>query len=345
VIQLLDPSAAAAPDRGVVRIQFPDLGVDQEIPVPSDFSQPIAIEGTEYRITFKDYFTDLGITPHGVVNRSDRPNNPAVAFTLTGPEGTDPFLIFALHPDFPTLHGRRPVIHAQATYSHRTSVTLPPYSIGLVQDIFQEQLVVFTGADGERSVEGFKLGKRYRHPWLDLEFGADLFYPKGKVVQSFSNRDDEVRREALHLLAQDGQEKAEAWLLADTPTSLRLGEKELILEYRQQRQKLPVTVKLIDFQKTDYPGTEMAASFESDVELTDPERGLVLTRKITMNNPLKYRGFSFFQSGFLEGPVQTTVLAVRKDPGTPLVYAGFLTVIAGVVCMFLFRKPQEKDAS
>jgi hypothetical protein len=31
------------------------------------------------------------------------------------------------------------------------------------------------------------------------------------------------------------------------------------------------------------------------------------------------------------------VLAVRNDPGTPLVYAGFLIVIAGVVSLFVTR--------
>lgn len=57
-----------------------------------------------------------------------------------------------------------------------------------------------------------------------------------------------------------------------------------------------------------------------------------------MNNPLKYRGYSFFQSAYLEGPPEATVLAVRKDPGTPLVYLGCLIVIAGVVSMFIFRR-------
>ncbi len=33
----------------------------------------------------------------------------------------------------------------------------------------------------------------------------------------------------------------------------------------------------------------------------------------------------------------------RKDPGTPLVYAGFLIVIAGVVSMFIFRKGNQPE--
>jgi cytochrome c biogenesis protein ResB len=60
-------------------------------------------------------------------------------------------------------------------------------------------------------------------------------------------------------------------------------------------------------------------------------------RKISMNNPLKYRGYSLFQSSYIPGPTDTTVLSVRNDPGTPLVYTGFLIVILGVASMFILR--------
>ena len=82
----------------------------------------------------------------------------------------------------------------------------------------------------------------------------------------------------------------------------------------------------------------MAAGFESDVELTDPQRGVTLKRMINMNNPLKYRGFSLFQSSFAPGPPETTILSVRNDPGTPLVYTGFLIIVGGIVSMFILRR-------
>jgi cytochrome c biogenesis protein ResB len=71
----------------------------------------------------------------------------------------------------------------------------------------------------------------------------------------------------------------------------------------------------MDFRKITYPGIDLAAGFESDVQLTDTARGLILMRKISMNNPLRYRGYSLFQSSFIEGEPQTTVLSVRNDPG------------------------------
>ena len=64
-----------------------------------------------------------------------------------------------------------------------------------------------------------------------------------------------------------------------------------------------------------------------------------------MNNPLKHRGFSLFQSSFVPGDVETTVLSVRKDPGTPFVYTGFLIILAGVIGLFTSRSRRAGAAT
>ena len=155
-----------------------------------------------------------------------------------------------------------------------------------------------------------------------------------------ANRGDEVKAEALHLIAREGGQTAEAWVSLRGSAELALGKEPLTVEYRPDQRELSFTIKLLDFRKTDYPGTQMAAAFESDVQLTDAQRGVILMRKISMNEPLRYRGYSFFQSSYVPGPTETTILSVRNDPGTPLVYAGFLIVIGGVVAMFVLRSPE-----
>jgi len=157
------------------------------------------------------------------------------------------------------------------------------------------------------------------------------------VATEFTNRSREVKAEALHVVAQEGQTVADGWVTMHGSVELQLaGTKPMTVEYRPMERILPFTVKLLDFRKTEYPGTDMAAGFESDVELTDSQRGIILIRKISMNHPLKYRGYSLFQSSYVPGDPETTILSARNDPGTPLVYAGFLIVIGGVVSLFLF---------
>jgi len=337
VAAILGQTPATPSDRGVVTIEFPDLHVQRSLPVPSDFSQPIAIEGTPYLVTFKDYFTNLAITEHGIVNQSQEPNNPAVALVLSGPQGADAWLVFALHPDFAEMHGRHRTIPAHVTYTHHTGSPLPPNSIGVVRQPSGALSCVVTDEGGHPSGMACEVGHRSIVPGLGYQFELLAFYPHAKVTTTFRNRSDEIRAEALHLMAQEGQQTAETWLPLRGVVELPLGEHPIRVEYRPDQWELPFTIKLLDFRKIDYPGTQMAAGFESDVELSDPRRGVILMRKISMNNPLRYRGFSFFQSSYVPGAQETTILSVRNDPGTPFVYAGFLVVIAGVVSMFVLR--------
>jgi hypothetical protein len=351
--QWLGSSRAAGHPRGVVSVRLPDTPGNHDLPVPAQLGRPIPIPETPYAITFKDYFADFALTEQGPASRSDEPNNPAVAFILSGPEGVDAHLLFARHPDFAALHGRAHVIAAQVAYHHEAAAALPPNTIALVQPPEGGLTAVVTDEGMQRTVLGqIEVGRRYTHPSLGYGFTVAAYHPKAKVVQHVTNRSDEVRSEALHVIGRLDDQTAEAWVWLRQAVELELGGEPVIVEYGPGVRELPVTIKLSDFRKTTYPGTQMAAGFESDVQLTDPQRGLILMRKISMNNPLKYRGYSFFQSSFIEGPVETTVLSVRNDPGTPLVYTGFLIVIAGVVSMFVTRsrasgptRPTSKEAA
>lgn len=264
--------------RGVVFLRFSGMEEAIQIPVPDSLDEPMPVGKTPYRITFKQFFPDLLVTKEGVTNRSDHPDNPAVAFTLRGSEGSDAYLLFARHPHWQRLEG----VH------YKIPVEL-----------------------------------RYAYP-------------------TYFNPDDEVRMEVLHLVGKDEKRTSEVWLPIGEEVSLSLGKSSVHVQYRQEQHPLPFSVKLLDFRKTDYPGTQMPAAFESDVELRDAQRGVTLRRTIRMNNPLKYRGFSLFQASYIINPVEMTVLSVRKDPGTPLVYAGFLMVVFGVVGMFIFRRDKNE---
>jgi hypothetical protein len=338
--ELLRPSNAPESPRGVVTIKTKAMARAVELPVPEELRRAVGVKGTPYRVTFKEYFPDFALTEHGPVSRTNQPNNPAVSFTLEGPEGIDAYLLFALHPEISAMHGWRHTIPADVGYTHPAGRALPPNAVAVLLAPSGNLAAVLTGSTGERQlIEPLPVGSRHAHPWLGYEFEAAEFHPKASIVQRVENRSDEVRAEALHVIGEEGPDRAEAWVGLRGEARLALGREAVSVEYRPAQRELPFTVKLLDFRKIDYPGTQMAAGFESDVQLSDPQRGLILMRKISMNNPLRYRGYSLYQSSFIPGAVETTVLSVRSDPGTPFVYAGFLIVIAGVVSMFVLRRP------
>ncbi|MBI4342629.1 MAG: cytochrome c biogenesis protein ResB [Candidatus Omnitrophica bacterium] len=344
--QLLGDGDHEALPRGAVSIKAPGMRKAVEVAVPERFDHPVAIEGTGYRLTFKDYFPDFAMSAQGLGSRSDQPNNPAVSFVLEGPEGADPYLLFALHPDFQAMHGFAHRIEAEVAYRHDATGSLPPNTIAIIPLEAGRLAAVLTDAGGRRQrISPLTIDESYTHASLGYAFRVAAYHPNAELTQEVSNRSDTVRAQAVHVTAREGEQAAEAWILLRGEAELPLGAHPLQVAFRPSERELPATVKLLDFRKIDYPGTEMASGFEADVELTDPWRGLMLMRKISMNNPLRYRGYSFFQSSYIPGSPETTVLSVRNDPGTPVVYAGFLIVIAGVVGLFVRPRPARASTA
>lgn len=65
-------------------------------------------------------------------------------------------------------------------------------------------------------------------------------------------------------------------------------------------QPLPFTLKLNRFM-VEYYSTGMPSSFKSDVQVTDPETGETFNRIIEVNEPLRYKGVTVYQSSFDDG--------------------------------------------
>ena len=55
---------------------------------------------------------------------------------------------------------------------------------------------------------------------------------------------------------------------------------------------------------------------------------------IAVNSPMRYKGYTFYQSGYDPRDLSYTSLQVVRDPGVPVVYAGFSLMIAGLFLVF-----------
>jgi cytochrome c biogenesis protein ResB len=58
------------------------------------------------------------------------------------------------------------------------------------------------------------------------------------------------------------------------------------------------------------------------------------TGTAAVNHPLKFKGYTFYQSGYNPNDLSWTSLEVVRDPGVPLVYSGFLLLIGGLFVIF-----------
>lgn len=92
---------------------------------------------------------------------------------------------------------------------------------------------------------------------------------------------------------------------------------QVIMRYK--RAYKPYEMSLIDFRHDRYLGTNTPMNYSSEVRLVDRTHGEDRQVKIYMNNPLRYRGETFYQSSFLAGDTGT-VLQVVRNPGWWLPY-------------------------
>jgi hypothetical protein len=117
------------------------------------------------------------------------------------------------------------------------------------------------------------------------------------------------------------------------PQTATAGDKTYDLSLRFKRSYKPYTVKLLQFHHDVYPGTKTPKNFSSEIELIDPSRGVDRTTVISMNNPLRYQGETFFQASFLEGD-EGTILQVVRNPGWLLPYISCTLVSIGLLVHF-----------
>ena len=110
--------------------------------------------------------------------------------------------------------------------------------------------------------------------------------------------------------------------------------KKFDVELRWTRHYKPFRLRLEKFTHEKYPGTDIPKAYISRVRILDPERGVDREVDISMNEPLRYRGEAYFQAGFDEQSVKTTILQVVLNPGWTMPYIACILVTLGMLVHF-----------
>ncbi len=94
----------------------------------------------------------------------------------------------------------------------------------------------------------------------------------------------------------------------------------------------PFALTLLKFSHDRYAGTEIPKNFSSKLRLKSADGREDREVLIYMNNPLRYAGFTFYQSGY-DGE-QTTILQVVRNPSWQLPYIACLMMTVGLLWQF-----------
>lgn len=108
------------------------------------------------------------------------------------------------------------------------------------------------------------------------------------------------------------------------------------ISLRFRRTYKPYTLHLMDFRHDRFVGTEVARNFSSRVRVVDPSRGTDREVVISMNEPLRYAGDTFYQASFKPDD-SGTVLQVVRNPGWIIPYVACVMVGGGLLLHFLMK--------
>ena len=113
------------------------------------------------------------------------------------------------------------------------------------------------------------------------------------------------------------------------------------LELRFRRSYTPFHVKLHDVQQNNYVATNTPRDYRSIISLVDHSREKPVTIDefhVWMNNPLRYGGYTFYQSGVGaadESGRQSTTLQVVENEGWTIPYLACMITAVGMLFQFV----------
>ncbi len=122
------------------------------------------------------------------------------------------------------------------------------------------------------------------------------------------------------------------------PQRVKLDGKTYEVALRFQRDYKPYSIHLNEVRGDMYMGTTIPRNYSSEIHLEDPDRDVDRRAYIRMNEPLRYGGETFYQSGFDDGRrtgVRSTTLQVVTNFGWMIPYVACMVIITGMLAQFI----------
>jgi hypothetical protein len=176
--------------------------------------------------------------------------------------------------------------------------------------------------------------------WMGFELKILRSLPQAreKYDLSFRSTPTDLTTAAVRIRYRD----QDHWVLQNDTLKIFSETAVYILSFGQKRIELNFPVQLEKFEMENYQGTRKAKAYKSVVTIPADEKNLgVTSHLISMNEPLKYRGLTFYQASFQNDPTGrpvASILSVNYDPGRFLKYLGSLIMSLGIILLFYFKR-------
>lgn len=338
--RLLDPAPASQPvSNGTVRVEVGEQQFDY--PLEQCLGRGVAVAETGFSIKVLRYL------PHAMVgadrqihSASNQAVNPAVEVEVSGPRGIFKRWAFARFPDLSSMHGAKAADDLKVVFV-ASADDAPIAPVEILVGPSDELVVRFAARDGTRTIVKAAPGQPVATPFegMSLEIGRFLTHARvDRIVEPLPTAGEEpIPALQVALTAPAGTDRF--WLRRFDSRQMESGGSTYHLHYAYKTLPLGFLVRLDRFHIDKYAGTERPRSFQSHVTFLEPASGREQGQVISMNKPASHGGYTLFQSSYdlSGGRPASSILSVSRDPGRPIVFFGYIAMLAGMVWIVVSR--------
>jgi hypothetical protein len=345
-------------------------GLEVRLPVAEALKHWKSLANSELEVSVDEYLPFAIVQNNHLVSKSNVPANPALQISLRDSTGKlEKHTVFANFPEFKTLHGAtggnnlgvkfRFLANAPGPEGKSENESLPfvgkkrgRLSFAVSPDDKKLYYRVIAASGGVNGVGEVEVGKEQSTGWMDIRFKVNKWFPaavqeeRPHYVEYISGTDGNFLTglRLTHYANNAGEKPETAWLLENRARTMNVGGTPVTVAFGKNRLMLPFKIFLQKFTMGTDPGTSKAATYESDVTVRDRVNGVDKVAKISMNEPLKYGGYYFYQASYQmeEGRPPVSVFSVNYDPGRWLKYLGAIVMVLGILTMF-YMNPHYWD--
>lgn len=182
-------------------------------------------------------------------------------------------------------------------------------------------------------------GGAVKTPWMGLEFKILRAYAHGEEKWDFKTKD---RPGPMTTSAVEFSFLGEPHLLqSDDIIKFYTDKGTYLFGFGRKRIDLGFNILLNNFEINHHQGTMMAANYKSIVQT--PEG----SHSISMNEPMKLKGMTFYQASFEQDPgtgqPTASILSVNDDPGRFLKYFGSLLITLGSIWLIYNKRRAARN--
>ena len=283
-----------------------------------------SIEGTDYKFEIKEFALDYVNKSKPL--RAQVPNNPAVRVEISGPQGIDSRWSFKNYPDYWDKAHQTKYKDVKLVCFVPDDFSVASTRLRIIQNKSGKQTFSYIKNEKVISTTNWEINKEYNIGKTGQQMKIVKYFPSYSVRREVVRKSDNhkghdhppgehVGNPAIFVEIDGPRGRVEDWILPESPAKWYPDKNFAIL----------------------YERAGMAVKDYKSILRVVENGNTVLTKTIEVNDPLKYKGYVFYQSSYDPEGERYTGLQVTKNPGLVVVYSGFIILCVGVVFIFYVK--------